>query len=93
MPVSRDDKINDFRQRMNGLANLQLLQGAENNEKRAKMPAEWLSQTYSDDPKGKQAYEDRYLLGEVPEEITGFDDFYAARRVRLKSKIEQLLGS
>ena len=88
-----DDKIEDFKKLRNGLANLQLLQGAENNEKRAKMPADWLSQTYCGDPKGKQAYEDRHLLGEVPEKIMEFDVFYDARRVRLKSKIEQLLGS
>ncbi len=88
-----DDKVEDFKQLKNGLANLQLLQGPENNEKRAKMPADWLSQMYRDDPKGKQADKDRHLLGEVPEEITEFDVFYAARRARLKSKIDQLLGS
>ena len=45
-----DDKVEDFKQLKNGLANLQLLQGPENNEKRAKMPADWLSQMYRDDP-------------------------------------------
>ena len=83
-----DDKIEDFKQLRNGLANLQLLQGAENNEKRANMPAEWLSQSRCD----PEAYKDQHLLGEVPEEITEFDVFYNARRVRLKLKIKQFLG-
>ena len=86
-----DGKVEDFRQKRNGLANLQLLQGAENNEKRAKMPAEWLSQSQSD-LESRQAYENQHLLGEVPEKITKFDVFYAARRERLLSKIKQLLG-
>ena len=86
-----DDKIEDFKQLRNGLANLQLLQGAENNEKRANMPAEWLSQSQCDS-ESKQAYKDQHLLGELPEEITEFDVFFNARRVRLKLKIEQFLG-
>lgn len=86
-----DDKIADFIQRQNGLANLQLLEGAENNEKRAKLPAEWLSQKFSDS-ESRQRYEDLHELGEVPESITEFDTFYEARRARLKAKLEQLLG-
>ncbi len=86
-----DDKIEDFIQRRNGLANLQLLQGAKNHEKSAKMPTEWLKETY---PKytERQAYQDRYLLGEVPETMPAFDTFYNARRERLKAKIKRLLG-
>ncbi len=87
-----DGKIEDFKRLKNGLANLQLLQGAENNEKGAKMPAEWLSQSQCD-PESKQEYENRHLLGNVPEKITDFDVFYTERRARLRSKIEQLLGS
>lgn len=86
-----DDKIADFIQRKDGLANLQLLEGAENNEKRAKLPAEWLSQKFSDS-ESRQRYEDLHELGEVPESITEFDIFYDQRRARLKAKLEQLLG-
>lgn len=86
-----DDKVEDFKQLKNGLANLQLLQGAENNEKRAKLPAEWLAQSQPY-PEGKQEYENLHLLGKVPEEITAFDVFYTNRRARLLSKIARLLG-
>ena len=82
-----DDKIDDFSQRKDGLANLQLLEGAENNEKRAKLPAEWLSQMEFD-----ATIRQNHLLGDVPETITEFNTFYEARRARLKVKLEQLLG-
>lgn len=85
------EKIDNFIRRKDGLANLQLLQGAENNEKRAKMPSEWLRQSQPD-PTSRQAYLDRYLLGEIPDSITEFDAFYDARRKRLKARIKQILG-
>ena len=85
------EKIDDCIWRKDGLANLQLLQGAENNEKRAKMPNEWLRQSYPD-PTSRQANLDRHLLGEVPDSITEFDAFYEARRERLKARIKHLLG-
>ena len=85
------DKIEEFIQRRDGLANLQLLQGQENLEKSANMPAEWLAETYAD-LTSQQAYQDRHLLGEVPDSITEFDKFYDARRERLKARIIQLLG-
>ena len=85
-----DGEIPILRSRMNGLANLQLLQGAENNEKRARMPAEWISQTLSN-PVKRREYEDRHLLGEVPESMTEFNTFYTERSVQLKAGIERLL--
>ena len=87
-----DDKVDDFIQNRNGLANLQLLQGTLNLEKSAKLPSEWLAETYSNDLNGRQAYQDRHLLGEVPENIGCFDTFYNSRRERLKAKITELLG-
>ncbi len=83
-----EDLIEDFRELRNGLANLQLLQGSENNEKRAKLPAKWLAGLES----GASDYADRHLLGDVPESIAEFDQFYEARRERLKQRITDLLG-
>ena len=86
-----DDNIDEVFQQRDGLANLQLLQGALNIEKNAKMPAEWLKEAYPD-TEMRQAYQDRHLLGEVPESIAKFDTFYEARRERLKARITELLG-
>ena len=74
-----------------GLANLQLLSGAENIEKRAKWPSRWLSEQYpgKDD---RRDYRERHLLGDIPDSIAGFDTFYDARRTRLKRRIGELLG-
>ena len=86
-----DVKIDDFIQRRDGLANLQLLEGPANLEKSTQMPAEWLTETYSC-PTSRQDYLDRHLLGEVPHVMVKFDSFYDVRRERLKARIEQLLG-
>ena len=85
------DKVSSFRERKDGLANLQLLPGELNTEKNATMPAEWLSKTYSDDA-SRQDYEERHLLGYVPESITEFVAFHDARRDRLKERIKEVLG-
>lgn len=86
-----EDKVDNFISYRHGLANLQLLGGQENKKKRAKMPAEWLAAEYRD-PRGRQDYEDRHMLGDVPDSIVNFGDFYEARRARLREKIEELLG-
>jgi len=80
-----ENVIEDFRDMQNRLANLQLLQGSENNEKRAKMPRKWLESESSD-------YANMHLLGNVPDSITDFGSFYEARRERLKQRITDLLG-
>ena len=86
-----EDSMEEIIATRNSLTNLQLLQGTQNLEKSAKMPAEWLRETYPDTA-SRQAYKDRHLLGEVPESIAEFDKFYDARRERLKVRIAELLG-
>ena len=86
-----DDKIGCFVQNKDRIANLQLLQGAVNIEKNATMPAEWLAAAYADDT-SRREYEERHLLGHVPDSLTEFDTFYEARRSRLKEEIKKLLG-
>ncbi len=86
-----DDKIPGFIERRDALANLQLLQGAMNTEKSAKMPADWLSETFPD-VSSRNAYAQDHLLGDVPESIVEFNTFYEARREQLKQRITTLLG-
>ncbi len=86
-----DDQIDHFVQNKDGLANLQLLPGAVNIEKNATMPAEWLSTTYRDNA-SRREYQERHLLGHVPESIIEFDAFYEARKARLREEIKKLLG-
>ncbi len=71
------------------LPNLQLLEGHENLQKRATLPAEWLETFSTAEARGN--YATTHLLGEVPDGIDGFDAFYEARRRQLKHKITGLL--
>ena len=86
-----DEKIPVFKDFKDRLANLQLLQGALNIEKSATMPAAWLAQTHNNDA-SRLEYEERHLLGHVPDSIGEFDTFYGERRERLKDTIRHLLG-
>ena len=83
--------MEDFISCRHGLANLQLLSGAENIEKRTKMPSRWLSEQYPDN-RARREYERNHLLGEVPDSMVEFDAFYNERRARLKERIGRLLG-
>ena len=86
-----DDKLDDFILRKDELANLQLLEGAENIEKRAKMPSKWLSEQFPNED-ARRNYQRIHLLGNVSDSIVGFDAFHDARRARLKERIRELLG-
>ena len=86
-----EDQSDDFRQKCDGLANLQLLPGLQNMEKSAKMPAKWLRKRHSKSATRK-AYRRDHLLGSIPGKMAKFDSFYDSRRERLKTRIEELLG-
>ena len=66
-----DTQVDDFMQCKDRLANLQLLDGALNNEKRTKMPAEWLSEMYTDSA-GRNEYEERQHARRGAKEYRGF---------------------
>jgi len=93
----RDAKVpaelrDDFKQTANRLANLQLLRGRENLEKRAMMPAEWLRKQYPKDTDRRSHLGD-HIMGPIPESLGEFSDFYQDRRRRLRRRITELLGS
>jgi hypothetical protein len=75
----------------NELPNLQLLEGAANNEKRASLPAAWLSKRYSS-PQDRRMYCLSHHLGEVPETIADCEAFWAQRRERLRQAITAVLS-
>ena len=85
-----EDEIPQFQDRADRLPNLQLLAGGPNQEKSATLPKMWL-----DGLGTKEAAEHRRLhdLGEVPPGIADFNKFYEARRNRLLSRLEILLGT
>ena len=86
-----DSAINEVKEKSNRLANLQLLLGALNNEKRKKMPLKWIDETYPNEESRKQ-YVQQHMLIELSNELTDFPVFYEKRRDALKERIGNLLG-
>ena len=85
-----EDQIEAFRERVNRVANLQLLEGTPNQEKSAKLPADWLKE-HCPTEDARRAWAERNYVDELPEKITGFLEFYERRRARLKTKLAKLL--
>ena len=86
-----EEQIPAYLDRLNRLANLQLLEVSEHAPKGAKLPAEWLSVEYSLEERRHHC--DLHDLGDVPSDITGFLDFYEARRARILEKLRAKLVS
>jgi hypothetical protein len=75
----------------NALPNLQLLEGTVNIEKRAALPDAWFRERYPTES-DREHYRSIHLLGVVPEGIEGCEEFWAARRERLREKITAVLN-
>lgn len=85
-----EQKVELFRRLHNRLANLQLLAGAFNNEKRQKMPADWLS-AHCKDTDERAHYCKLHDLSDLPTEMSSFDAFFEKRRARLKERVALLI--
>jgi uncharacterized protein DUF262 len=85
-----DEQIEDYQEKRDRIANLQLLGGAANIEKQAQLPAEWLRQMHADE-NARRNYCNQHLLGEVPEQMDEFLEFYETRRSALRFKLLGLL--
>jgi hypothetical protein len=86
-----EDQIDHYLERVDALANFQLLDGILNTEKNDSMPAKWIAKAYVK-ADARSAYLERHDLGDVPEELTGFGEFYEARRGRILERMRKLLG-
>ena len=86
-----EEEIPKYRERVNRLANLQLLEGSKNISKGKKLPSEWLSEQYSEQQRLQHCH--LHGLGDVPTEINEFLDFYEKRRSRILEKLRHTLSS
>lgn len=75
------------KERRHRVANLQLLPESENRAKGDKMPAEWVSDT-----KKPQDWLDEGYMGEIPQKMDGFVEWYEARRETMKVRLAEVLG-
>jgi hypothetical protein len=87
-----NEKIELFAELANSLGNLQLLEGALNVEKRAALPAKWLETRYPVEADRKH-YTEIHQLGQVPAEISLFEEFVQARREKLRTRITAIVNS
>ena len=87
-----EELFDEYRDRADRLANLQLLDRSVNNEKRATLPSDWLG-AHCPSTEARKVYCDRHHLGDVPEKITEFADFYSERRKRLLGRITELVNT
>ena len=87
-----DEKHDEFIDRSDRLANLQLLVGLENTVKSDKMPGEWLLQEMPDE-NARDRYADLHMLGIIPEDMSDFLSFFDARRATLQDRIATLLDT
>ena len=87
-----DEQMDVFADCADRIGNLQLLDGARNLEKQATLPAKWIEAQYPDE-ESRRHYCEKYFLGDVPHDMTGFQKFYEARRERLRERIAALVNS
>lgn len=83
--------IEEMREQMDRLGNLQLLEGSINEAKQDVMPAEWMERHFP-----RQAERAEYLrihdIPALPASMEHFSDFYIERRDRLVSRLREMLG-
>lgn len=87
-----DEDIPIYIDLSNRIANLQLLEGTINNEKRQKMPHEWYETLWPDEEARKNHLQSQGI-NELPDSILKFDIFYAQRKKTLRSRIAQVLNA
>jgi hypothetical protein len=79
-------------ERAQELPNLELLEGPINIEKSDVSPAAWLT-AHLPDAEARRHHLDKHLLGDLPDGLDGFDAFFAARRERLRARLNYLLAA
>lgn len=83
--------VDEYRDRVENLGNLQLLGGPENVQKRAMLPADWAAQQYPD-PVARQAWLAGNDLAGLPADLEEFVPFFENRRSTLRARLTALLA-
>ena len=87
-----ENAIDEWTEHANTLPNLQLIEGAINQEKLTMMPAQWL-RLREPNPERREKYIYLHALEGLPEKLGEFETFFQRRRNALKARITQLLGA
>jgi len=84
--------FDDFADKVERLANLQLLAGPENIQKRAQLPADWARSQFPS-VETRNAWLAGHDLHGLPTDLVDFLPFYAQRREALRQRLVALLGA
>jgi hypothetical protein len=87
-----EERVEDIIDAADRLPNLQLMEGAINQEKLATLPKKWLNQRETSRER-REKYMYLHLLEGLPDELNGFEIFYARRRDELRLRINDILGT
>lgn len=79
----------EYKELVDNLPNLQLLEGGANIAKQAKMPKSWMDETMNEPQQAH--YCEIHLLGDIPDSLGGFTSFYEGRLAATKQRIGELL--
>ena len=84
------EHIGEVQQRMNGLANLQLLRGTLNIQKSDALPMAWVRDQLPVET-ARQAWLAGHDMHDLPEDVADFVAFFDARRSRVSERISRVL--
>ncbi len=82
----------EFFDYLNGLPNLQLLEGSVNTQKSDMLPGDWLVFQFPEEQQ-RAHYMASCDMPELPPGLSGFPAFYRARRDRIAARLARLLGA
>lgn len=75
----------------NSIVNLQFLDANENESKKNKTLKNWVEIEVSDNEENKKIFFDKHYIPNVELELNNFEQFYIARKQKLKEKLEEEL--
>ncbi|MGW2799522.1 DUF262 domain-containing protein [Streptomyces sp. NPDC001269] len=85
-----EDALPLIEDRADRAANLQLLRGGENTSKQDSLPADWVRKHFRSDAERESWLREFDAIG-LPEDVTGFLEFYDVRRERMRQRLVTLL--
>jgi hypothetical protein len=87
-----EDSIEEYVEKVNSIANLQLLEAGPNMEKQSTMPQTWLDNAFTE-PTKRSVYMESNDIDGLPLGLEDFLEFFDGREKRIREKLIQLLGS
>lgn len=86
----QNDGTNKLQVLANTVANLQLIPGSVNIDKKATQPAAWLN-SYYEDESSKKMYMSSQLIDDLSTDLNQFESFCISRREKIEAKLRKIL--